>query len=174
MTMAHTNHLSEAALSDVLIGLCSPDSEAHLAVCPACRSRVQEFQSTVQAFNAASTAWSEARPPFPLPSPVPVIRKPRPAYAAPLGWALAAAILVAIGLPVWNTHSRPAEKDAPSPVALAIATSTDSEAQIAQDNELLRSVNLALSSDEEYPVSEYDLLDSPHTRARSRAELRNQ
>ena len=56
MTIAHSArlnsahldsaHLSEEALNDVLIGLSSLESDAHLAVCSACRSRVEEFQST--------------------------------------------------------------------------------------------------------------------------------
>jgi hypothetical protein len=50
----------------------------------------------------------------------------------------------------------------------------DSEAQIAQDNDLLRSVNAALSTAEASPVREYHLSDGPHSPLRTRPEARNQ
>jgi len=194
MTMAHTRdsnslHLTEDALNDLLIGLGTEESEAHVAACPECRSRVEEFQSTVQAFHTSSMAWSEFRSKFRTEfrsEPRPVLRVSPPARVkvrnAQLGWALAAAMLLAIGLPTWNAnHRRVANVATPAPVAAPVAasgdpTSTDSDAQIAQDNELLRSVNLALNSEEESPVSEYHLLDKPRARSRaeSRSELRSQ
>jgi hypothetical protein len=193
MTMANTNdpnsrhltHLSEAAMNNLLIGLGTEESEAHVAVCPECRNRVEEFQSTVQAFHRASMAWTEfqsearpeSRPEFLKGAQLspPARPKVRHAYAAPLGWALAAAMLLAIGIPTWNASLRRVERVATTPAIAPVAapsdpTTTDSEAQIAQDNELLRSVNLALNSEEESPVSEYHLLEKPHAHGRPRAE----
>ena len=65
MTPSLSNHLSEEALDDVLIGLGSAESEAHLAVCPECRAEVETFRGDVALFNAASVAWSESRRPQP-------------------------------------------------------------------------------------------------------------
>ena len=53
-----TNHLSEEALDDVLIGLGSAESQAHLEVCADCRAQVRTFLGDVALFNAASMAWS--------------------------------------------------------------------------------------------------------------------
>ena len=170
MTMTNPHHLPEEALNDVLIGLGSPESEAHLAACADCRGRVEGFQSTVQAFNATTMAWSEAQPTRPL------ARATRGKYmGAPLGWALAAtAALVAIGVPIWNANHRAVENVAVAPIVVPAVSQEDSEAQIAQDNELLRSVNVALSSDDASPLAELGLSDRPHARAGARTELRNQ
>ena len=53
------SHLSDEALDDVLIGLGSLASHAHLAQCPQCRARVESFQTTGDLFNQASRQFSE-------------------------------------------------------------------------------------------------------------------
>jgi predicted anti-sigma-YlaC factor YlaD len=167
MTRELSAHLSEEAIHDVLIGLSSPESDAHLAVCSICRSQVKEFHSEVDLFNRASLAWSEARPSTTLRSAArPRVRS---ILFAPFGWALAAMALLAIGVPVWNHHHRPSLNSASAPVS----AQEDSEAQIAQDNELLRSVDMALNENEEPPISEYHLSDGPYPRLKARPELRN-
>ena len=177
MTMANTSdfntaHLSEAALNDLLIGLGSEESEAHVAACPECRSRVEEFQSTVQAFHTTSMAWTQYRSEFRATARITPPARVKVRYAQ-LGWALAVASLLAIGIPTWNANHRRMENVATTSLSAKVAASADSEAQIAQDNELLRSVNLALNSEEESPVSEYHLLEKPHMRGRARAESRS-
>jgi hypothetical protein len=167
MTPEQSAHLSEEAINDCLIGLGSPQSEAHLAVCVGCSSRVKEFQTDMAAFNQTTLAWSESRPRTNLHS-APAPRTGRIAVL-PLGWALAAALLVVIGFPVWN-HYRSAVHTAPA----AGSASVDSEAQIAQDNDLLQSVNVALNEDEESPVAVYHLSEAPHPRSKARSELRKQ
>jgi anti-sigma factor RsiW len=175
MTTELSAHLSEEALDDVLIGLSTPESEAHLAVCSACRSHVEGFQSGLQAFNQASLAWSEARP---VSASMPTTRaslqaaarsKARRAMFAPLGWAMAVAVLLMIGIPIWNRdHPSP-----PNPEPSTASAMGDSEAQIAKDNELLKSVDMALSVSDESPLSEYRLLDEHHSHLKKRPELRS-
>jgi anti-sigma factor RsiW len=176
MTREKSAHLTEESLNDLLIGLGSQESNAHLAVCPACRSRVEEFQSTMQAFNRSSLAWSEARPEARPATPLARTSriKTRKMAVAPLGWALAGTAFLAIGLPVWNARHHAVQGQVRNQAVAPVASTTDSEAQIAQDNELLRSVNMALNSNEESPISEYHLLDRPHARAKTRPELRSQ
>ncbi len=167
MTPEFSTHLSEEALHDVLIGLSSPASDAHLAACPACRGQVQEFRSDMQLFNQTTLAWSEAMPAAQLSATSrPAIR---PAYFAPARWALAAAVLLAVGLPVWRYYRH----SAPNYASVPVTQSEDTEAQIAQDNELLRSINMALSANETSPIREYHLSDRPHDRSKTRPELRN-
>jgi hypothetical protein len=43
----------------------------------------------------------------------------------------------------------------------------DTEAQIAQDNQLLQAVNAAISPDEGAPLNEYKLLKKPHSRLKA-------
>jgi hypothetical protein len=167
MTPGQSAHLSEEAINDVLIGLGTPESDAHLAHCSICSSKLTEFHSEMEAFNRSTLAWSEARPMGRL-AEAPM-SKVREAMFSPLVWALAATILVAIGVPLWNHggHHPPLNN-----ASVPVSVSQDSEAQIAQDNDLLRSVNVALNENEESPISEYHLLGASHPHARTRPELR--
>jgi predicted anti-sigma-YlaC factor YlaD len=167
MTTELSTHLSEEALDDVLIGLGTPESEAHLAVCGVCRGQLEEFHSKLQMFSQASLAWSEARPAKSFHT---VTRlKHRHAMNASLGWALAATIFLLIGVPVWNHR----HDSLPNFDLSTASAREDSAAQIAQDNDLLRSVNMALSATEASPLSEYNLSNGPHSHLKQRPELRN-
>ena len=167
MTPELSAHLSEEALNDILIGLGSPQSEAHLAVCGNCRAHLQEFQSTMQRFNQASLAWSEAKPAFSLSRPSK--SKVRQVVGMPLSWsfgAIAAAVLLMIGIPLWQREHSIVVESGPA----VIVASEDSELRIAQDNELLKSVYAAINVDEESPVSEYHLSERSHVRAKARMD----
>jgi hypothetical protein len=165
MTPAQSAHLNEESINDVLIGLGTPESEAHLAACSECRSHVQGFRADVKAFNQTTLAWSEARPVKTLRAGA--AAKVWRAMVSPPGWAFAAALLVVLGYAVGNHfHSPSSSGDA------SVTAPTDTDTQIAQDNELLRSVNVALNETEESPISEYHLVEAPHSRLKARPELR--
>jgi ferric-dicitrate binding protein FerR (iron transport regulator) len=164
-------HLSEEALNDLLIGLASVESEAHLAECAACRAKVQAFGAHLNAFNRASMAWSESRS-----EALPAIRPAASAKVksiwttlAPLEWAVAVAVLLLLALPVWNRNQLPV------PVGSVVGTPAagDSEAQIAEDNDLLKSVDAALNTNDASPIAEYDLIEQPRSHARARPKTRN-
>jgi hypothetical protein len=171
MTPEQSAHLSEEAINDVLIGLASPESKAHLAACSICSSRVKEFHSEMNDFNLTTLAWSEARPEARPQARLDPVAKPwvRRIAASPLSWTLAAALLLAVGFPLWN-HLRPA----PNNASAQTTAPQDNEAQIAQDNDLLQSVNVALNQTEESPIAVYHLSEAPHPRLRRRPELRKQ
>jgi len=80
---------------------------------------------------------------------------------------LAAALLIAIGIPTWNRQSYFKNNATVSDLQQG-----DSEARIAQDNDLLRSVNVAISQGEKPSIDEYNLLEAPHSRSRARPESR--
>jgi hypothetical protein len=168
MTPQRSARLSDEAMNDLLIGLATPGSEAHIASCLVCRVQLEEFRSQMQIFNQTSAAWGEAR----SSGVVRDIRKERKRNTAlsALGWALAASLLLVVGLLEWNHDRHRSRNYASAPVAVQ---QEDSEAQIAEDNELLRSVDLALSERDVSPISEYNLSDGPHPRLRARPELRN-
>lgn len=164
MTTQLSAHLSDEALNDVLIGLSSTAADAHLAVCPHCRGQLDVFRSEMQLFNQTSLAWGEARSAKTArPATIPKVRK---AILAPAGLAIAAMILLAIGLPVWNHHHRSTRDYAVAPAP----AQQDSAEQIAQDNELLRSVDMALSTNEESPISEYYLSGKPRPHPKTRTD----
>ena len=162
MTIEFSAHLSEEAMNDVLIGLGSPESETHLAACARCRAQMEGFNSDMELFNSTTLAWSETRCAT-MPSPM-VAPKRHLGLFAPVGMALAATLLVAIGAVAWNHNSEPSKK-----IAVArVATGQDDSAQIAADNELMRSVDLALSAGEESPLGELRMMARPHQRLKTR------
>jgi hypothetical protein len=151
MTPGSSVHLSEEALNDVLIGLASPDANAHVAFCELCRRQVEQFRDDMRLFDETSLAWSKSKaankirvlPPWGL----------RQAILAPVGWAMAAAVLVMLAIPSLIQH----RSDQHGPVATTGTEYGDSAAQIAQDNELLRSVDIALNPNEDSTLHEYGL-----------------
>lgn len=166
MTPESTTHLSEEALDDVLIGLGSPESHAHLAGCAECRAEVQAFRGDMQLFNAASMAWSKSRWPKARPN-VPRRVRTRVAFAS---WsAVAAALAAVMAVTIWHHRQEaPVNNRVNTPQSLAV----DSEAQIAQDNQLLQAVNAAISPDETSPIDEYKMLESPHYNLKAHSKTR--
>lgn len=164
MTPASTTHLSEEALDDVLIGLGSAASHAHLEACAECRSRTTTVRGDIALFNAASMAWSESRRPLARVS-VPNARR---VPAALLGWVTAAAAMVAMAFGIWHYRAENPASQA-NTHTVQPAQPADTEAQIAQDNQLLKDVNAAISTDEASPIDEYKILESPspHSKAHS-------
>jgi len=154
MTPASSTHLSEEAFDDVLIGLGSPESEAHLAVCQDCWRRVNAFRSDVALFNSASMAWTESQPVLLKPSVRKTIHRTRLAFVS---WAATAAFLAVMAVAVWHHHGPAAP---PRQATAPLSQPSDTEAQIAQDNQLLQAVNAAISPDEESPIDEYKLVQT--------------
>lgn len=164
MTPELKTHLSEEALDDVLIGLGTAESHAHLDGCAECRSRVAAVRGDVALFNAASMAWSESHR-----RPIQIIQHPaRRVRAAFAGWAALAAALVLMAVGIWRHRAEAPPRQAVAPVSQPI----DTETQIAQDNQLLQAVNAAISPDEASPLEEYKILESPHSYKKAHSKTR--
>ena len=164
MTPEFTTHLSEEALDDVLIGLGTAEAHAHLAACEECRAQVATFHGDIGLFNAASIAWSESRRPQPHKS-APNGRTLRAAF---IGWATVAVALAVMAVGIWRHHPEPSREAHTVPSSQPL----DSEAQIAQDNQLLQAVNAAISPDEASPIEEYRILESPHPYRKAHSKKR--
>lgn len=169
MTTESSAHLSEEAMNDVLIGLGSPESEAHIGTCAECRSQLQAFQANMQLFNQTSLAWSETRSATLGTIAVPKRNK---ILLASAGWALAATVLLGVGVPMWM-HNLDSVKHGGQAATAPVAAQQDSVEQIAQDNELMHSVDMALSSSEVSPISEYQTIERPREGPKARPELRH-
>jgi len=164
MTPESTRHLSEEALDDVLIGLGSPESHSHLEVCAECRAQVKMFLGDVALFNAASMEWSRNRLPQAGASQPRRVRM----HAAFAGWAITAAAVLVLALGV--LHQRP--ETAPTQANTVQPQPVNSEAQIAQDNQLLQAVNAAIGQDEASPIEEYKISESPHSYPKAHSKKR--
>lgn len=149
-------HLSEESFNDVLIGLASSETEAHLIECDICRRRLNDFQSDLDCFHEGSLAWSDSRSSSMRNIQAdlePVRRLYTPKY-----WAFALVVLLAIAVPLWHDGDRfwSGDHGAGRPPR------EDSATQIAQDNELLNAVNMVITQDDKSLVNEYQILDEPH------------
>ncbi len=164
MTDEAMDHLSEEALNDTLIGMGSSTAELHLATCTLCRAKVEEFQADLGVWNSTTLAWSQVQA-----EQGERIRIPAPhrrLSPAAVGWALAAVALLAMVIPVGRESGVFGTKHS----AVAVAQQEDSQAQIAQDNELLKEVNAAINPDEMSQLKEYDLFKTPPPRHRQRPQ----
>ena len=157
------NHLTDEQFAECLTATAPvPAIQAHLAQCDQCRTELGVFLSSMDDFSAAALDWSKSQLAL---NPRAKLARPQQPMVAPLRWALAAALIAAVGVPVAMHHERVVN------VAVAEAPAEDSPAQIAQDNNLLRSVDVALGESDPSPYREYGL-DVPQKRTRARAQTR--
>ena len=164
-------HITDRQFAECLDG--TPFQAAvwtHVEACERCRRELEQFSDAISNFNLSASNWSRAQP---VPSlHVIADRKPGRSLAAPLQWALAAVLLVGFALPVFG----------PSPLDNVVAihavrsqpAAVDDERQIAQDNELLQSVDGVLARTEPSPFEEYRLSREQAGTAASRPVLRTQ
>jgi hypothetical protein len=162
MTPARATHLSDEDFDDVVIGMGSRESEAHLAVCEDCRRRVIAFRSDVALFNSASLAWAESQTSLSRPTARKTAHRIRQAFVS---WAGMAAVLVVMAVAILRHHGPAAPA---SQVTANLSQQADTEAQIAQDNQLLQAVSAAISPDEESPITEYKLFETRRSHMKTR------
>jgi hypothetical protein len=165
-----SNHLDDYQFLGCAIGE-EPGVEAaaHLRECEACREELARFGMSVSSFNSAARAWSEARP-------VKVRTEgrgywtARPFIAMASGM-VAACLVLGLGMEaVWHHE----QGGRPGTAASVRGPQEDSEAQIAQDNQLLMAVDVATRSDDRSPVLEYGLAPESNDRARTQETTREQ
>ncbi|WP_420238952.1 hypothetical protein ACOBR2_04980 [Telmatobacter bradus] len=159
-------HLTEEALDDVLIGMATVASEAHLAGCKACRARVEGFHADMTLLQQTATGWSRQRAAEMDQHPLwDVARKLR---WASLGWGLAALLIAAVVAPLmWHYDNG---KMVAGNVRPQSPQAAETEAQIAADNDLMRAVNVAINPGNEMPLGEFHHRNRSHPRQKARPE----
>ena len=143
-------HLTEDDLNDALIGLTTPDQDAHLAACEACSAELASFRESMGVFNKASLAWSEARSnTMPL---HPETR--RSSWLGPIGtWALSGALAFLVAFFLTSAiHHHDEMLQAKNPAA---ATEVNREQEIATDNAMLAAINSELYRRVPSPLETY-------------------
>ena len=164
-------HLSDEVLDDLLIGLVSAETQPHLAACELCRGKLEAFRLDLQTFNRASLLWSESKPLFDLRSAA--AKGTTRHWAISPRWAIAVVMLLVLGVALLRYPRGPASNSRASAGPVAV----DYQAQIAEDNQMLQSVEMALNDNEPAAIDEYHLPEVPHqhpkTKLGSRLESRH-
>jgi hypothetical protein len=173
MSSIRTGHLTDEqfaeCVADCAIVAPSPESEAHLRECPQCREELARFSASMEDFSSAAFGWSETQPTVSLRA---VTRSlVGRAWLAPAIWAVAAAVLLAAGVPMVIHHDR--QPAAPADVAV-VDGPDDSDAQIAEDNQLMRSVNMAIGVNDSSAMRGYGLQTTRRTRLKPASGLRSE
>src|SRR5665213_2582246 len=107
MSSIRAGHLTDEQFAECVaecaMVAASPASEAHLRECPQCREELTRFSASMADFSRAAFGWSETRPAVSLRA-----KAARPeagrSWLAPAGWAVAAALLLAAGVPMAMHH----------------------------------------------------------------------
>ncbi len=145
------SHLSEDNLDEILLGIASPESSAHLAACGVCTVRFTTFQAELKAqmsaFNQASMAWSEAR--SNTISRDLAHHKATPRLTLPAVWSAAAAMMLAATLALHvSLDRRSSALEASNSVASqTISASSDAihpehdQHELASDNAMLAAID---------------------------------
>jgi len=169
MSSIRLGHLTDEQFAECAIVAPGPESEAHLRECPQCREELTRFSESMDDFSRAAFAWSETRPVVSLRAAT----RPQAGrgWLAPATWAMAAAFVVAVGLPKVIHHDR---QPAVPNNAVAVDASGDSDAQIAEDNRLMRSVNTAIGSNDSSELQGYGLQTGRHARLKTVSGLRSE
>jgi len=130
---------------------------AHLAACPPCREELARFTESLVSFNHLSLAWADSRPARPMVVHTTLLGHLRGSWLPRAAWAFAVCtLLVALffGSPRLN-------RDKPT----GAPSTQDSDAQIANDNQLMDRVTLELSRPERSPAAEYGIGATPQPSA---------
>jgi anti-sigma factor RsiW len=139
-------HLTQAELTDNLLGVSSLTVNAHLLSCPACADELERLRSSIASFRGAAHAWSEsALTNTDRRAPLVGVAPRRPWRAA--SWILAAAAMILfVSVSAFYLHNDQIERVARSttPVSSSSAASV-AQSQIDRDNELLSQVNSELA-----------------------------
>jgi hypothetical protein len=160
-------HLTHEQLCDLLLAEPVPDSlessgqiellRAHLRDCLLCSGEFESLSQSLATFRSTADAWATRelanRPAaLPLPASVPTQRTPAlHAFMGPALWAAAAALVVAITLPLALHHDQPAAPKTPAPAAVTAQPRTSQS-----DEALLEEIDQTLSSPIPSPMQPLD------------------
>jgi hypothetical protein len=168
-----SNHLNDDQFLECAIGE-EPGVEAaaHLRECEACREELARFGMSVSSFNLAAQAWSEARP-VGVRVAASGYRAARPFFAMASGM-VAACLVLGLGVEAVLHHEQDGRAGTVASMSGPSDSQEDSAAQIAQDNQLLMAVDVAIRSDDRSPVLEYGLAPESNDGVRTRETTREQ
>ncbi|SNS47605.1 hypothetical protein SAMN05421770_1011137 [Granulicella rosea] len=148
-------HWTEDDFSNYMIGLeVAPAVMRHLDICAACSAEARNFQLSIESFNDVTLEWSENRPYARA-----LVPETKPSFGGWLpsaAWAVAAAVVFSVGLPMALQHRNASVEDRPANVQpdtqVASLADENSAAAIDRDNKLMMAVAFELDRADPQPV----------------------
>lgn len=161
-------HLTEDELDDILIGVGSPEAEAHVAGCAACAGRKAEFVAALTSFNQATMAWSEAKS-HTLTRDLAAATES--AAGSPRLWVAAMGLcVVAVMGAMLSNHVPGTMRGGDGPAGASAQTApVNRDLEIADDDAMLKEIDAALYRPEPSPEQVYGQVYGQSQAARRRA-----
>lgn len=182
LEMETAGHLSDEQFAGLASGLECAEAAAHGLACAQCREELEAFGGAVREFGGAARGWSESRSPMSWQQQMRKASRKQTA-AAPVSTsrrrlvaascAMAAAAVLAVGAAAW-THREAATVVPPTALAYTDGHELARATEIAQDNALMRDVNVAISRDDASAMRAYGLTVAGRQQARPNLEMRSQ
>ena len=172
-------HLSEEQLDDVLMGDAAVEAAGHLMECAACQARVTAMEAPIASFAAVSLAWSERQSATTSPRIMGSPGSAWPQRAS-WALAATCLLLIGLAIPMGRheehgnqavaanepRQTETAKASAPEQVvatqvsnsidtvkvrAVAVASNSSPDAQIARDNQMLQAIDRELDASMQSP-----------------------
>jgi hypothetical protein len=99
------NHLSSEQISEFMTGNATPEQAQHAANCAECAAELSELQETLSTFRDSVQHWAKQSGGSVIPDRAFLGTEERVFSVHPLRWALAAAALIVLAIPVYNDIS---------------------------------------------------------------------
>ena len=103
-------HLSSEEISEFMIGNATPEQTQHAANCAECAAELSQLQETLSAFRGSVQHWAKQSGGSVIPDGASLVEEERFYNVHPLRWALAAAALMFLVIPVYNDISNRARQ----------------------------------------------------------------
>jgi hypothetical protein len=151
-TTVQTNamrHLNDDEFAEAMMGAeLKAEAQAHVDACAECRAEIAKFEDSVGDFGVASLRWSESLPAYRTSYTPGKVSTPAQRFFPVAAWALAAAVLLGVMVPVTVHFEHGHSSVETAANAGDDFASGDSAEQIAKDNALMAAVNDELSQSE--------------------------
>ena len=160
-----SRHLTEDELEEALLGLHSAESDEHLASCALCRNKIEEFRGSLELFNQASMAWSEAKSNSLnrdlAEHKIPFRMSMRAVWTC--AWVFVVLLAGIVGLD--ERHHQAAEADSAQRAAATSPQSSPGSStalgEIASDNAMMQQIDAAINTPEPSPAELYGRSTTP-------------
>jgi hypothetical protein len=161
-------HLTDEEFSELLGGSAGADPQAHVQACARCHAELETLRHSLGSFHELGMLWAEAEAPRRI--RVPLHRWQR----WPLqSFSLVSATLIVACLVLFGVRGRHFEAG-PAPHPASAAAPVSEQTSLAEDNQLMVSIDRELSANVELPVPVQDLRLSAGVRHRhSAASMEN-